>query len=234
MKKVCLIWILVFVTVFVGCDSKEDSWIDSNSIEPNVAAKISVTNEMPQKNIIVSVNGVDITEDVLEEKIQAEIEKKKVPMPPAFLEKYKQELRRKILDDMIVELLLDKEVKENKIVVTLEDVDNRISQMNAENRMSMQDFLEMLDAMGEDLNEYKRDLQKRISHEKLLQVKLFNSIEIDEEDAKRYYSENSSRYQNSFEESKDDIVKILTRNKQKELFAQYVDKLKGQARIDYR
>ena len=219
--------------MFVGCSSKEDedTEVDSNAVEPNVTA------EIPRKNIVVTVNGIDITEEALEEKIQAEIVRKKVPIPPEFLKQYKQELRRKILDDIIVELLLEQKVKENRIVVTEEDVDRRIRQLNAKNQMSMKNFLEMLEAMGKNLDEYKQNLRKRLSHEKFLQVKLFDSIKITGEDAKKYYSENPEKFQSleggSFEQVKDAIIERLYKNKQKALFSEYIIKLKQEARIVY-
>lgn len=233
-SQISLACIVALVAMFVvGCDSKEDdnTEVDSNSVKPNAATEIQYNN------IVVTVNGIDITEKTLKEKIQAEIEKKKVPTPPAFLARYKQELRRKLLDDMIVELLLDEKVKENKIVVSDRDVDTHIRQLNAKNRMSMNDFLEMLDAMGKDLDEYKVNLRKRLGHEKLLKVKLFDSIEISEQEARKYYSENPQEFQGpaegDFEQVKVDIIQKLYKNKQKELLNEYIEKLKQEANIIY-
>lgn len=236
--QILLTCLLIFAVSLSACKSKKDkdTKADSNSTEPGAAVKVDIIDEAPSKDIIVTVDGVDITEEVLEEKIQAEIDRRKVPMPPAFLKRYKQELRQKILDDMIVELLLDKEVQKNKIIVTEKDIDSYIRQLNANNRMSMKDFLEMLEAMGKSLDEYKQDLRKRLAHE-LLQTKLFDSIEISEEDAKKYYSGNPEEFQavgqTNFEQARDAIIQRLYKDKQKELFNEYIAKLKQEAHIVY-
>jgi len=146
--QILLTCILIFVVSLTNCKSKKDkdAEADSNSTEPNVAVKVSTTDEVSSKHIVVTVGGVAITKEVLEKNIPAEIEKKKVSIPPAFQEQYKWELKRKLQDDMIFELLLDEKVKQNKIVVTEKDVDDCIRQIKAKNKMSMKDFLEILEA----------------------------------------------------------------------------------------
>ncbi|MBN2138278.1 MAG: peptidylprolyl isomerase [Sedimentisphaerales bacterium] len=189
--RLCLICVLVFAASLAGCKSKEaeEPDVDSNTPDPNAVVRV-----VPPK-IVLTVNGVEVSEGVLAKRMDAEMQKMGAPVPEKFLDRYKQELRRKIIDEMTVEILLDQEVETSGIVVTDRDIDKHIRISNARKRISMEDFLEMLEAKGEDINEYRENLRKQLGYEKLMDSMFADSVKISEEDAKKYYSENSDQFQ---------------------------------------
>ena len=75
-----------------------------------------VPSEIVDTGIAVTVNGVDITESELEEKIKPQLERlaqQASQMPPNFLDQYKNQMRGRALEATIVEMLLDEKVKAN-------------------------------------------------------------------------------------------------------------------------
>jgi hypothetical protein len=94
--------------------------------EPNLQQqpKAEVQPSSPAEVVAVTVNGVDITEKDIEERIKPRLEQmvaRNKQLPPAFIEQLKTQMRKDALERMIVERLIDEQVKAAQIVVTPED-----------------------------------------------------------------------------------------------------------------
>lgn len=189
--KLTILVLLILAVSLNGCKSKEDKGTeaDSNTTGPNTASEIS------DDNVILTVNGICITDKQLEQKFNKEVEKVSKQMPAGFLDQYKKALRDKLLNEMIVEIILDQKVIERNIVVTEKDVNRRIKEMTSKQKMPFEEFVAMLKAKGQNLDQCKQELRKDLAYEKLMESELADSINITEEEAKNYCSQNPEQFQ---------------------------------------
>jgi len=159
------------------------------------------TDEADNKDVAVTINGIVITESQIEEKIAPQMDRMaKQPgrkMPPSFLEQSKAQLKQRIIEDMIVETLLDEKVKENNIVITEEDVTNQINEMLAQQKMSLDDLKALLEARGTSYDQWKEQMQfpRRMAYQRLIEAQFEGRVSITEEDAQKYYSENTKQFE---------------------------------------
>lgn len=137
--------ILISVVVcFCGCKAKKPpTKSDSNAPEPNIAQ-----SGKPVKEVIATVNGIDILKSDFEASVEQQIGKVQRQMPQNFFEQYKRELGKKILDEMIVDVILAQKARQQGIVVTEQEISERVNEILQRQKMSMQDFRELLVAEG--------------------------------------------------------------------------------------
>lgn len=171
----------------------------ANAAEPNAPAKTSAD---PNKTgVAVTVNGVDISEAAVDTVVAQQLGRMKVPekMPPGIINQYKRQIGQQVLERMVVEQLLDEEVKKNKIVVIEEDVIAHLEKSGAQQQppLSLKDIKALIEAQGRSFDELKQQLQnsKGLKYQKLMEAQWTGKINFTEEDAKKYYSTNKKEFE---------------------------------------
>ena len=204
----------------VPCSAKpatqgeEESGPNTVSIEPNkpavaaepvmagverpakvVANKPNTPTETTVDSVAVTVNGVDINESRIEAQLKPQLAKVGAQLPAAFVEQYKNQLRGQVLEGMIIEQLLDGKVKENNIIVTEEEVVGHLEKAAAQQNLSLSDIKEMMEARGQSFDEAKQRIKKGMAYQKLMDTQWAGKINVTEDDAKKYYSENKTKFE---------------------------------------
>ena len=156
--------------------------------------------EEPADSVAVTVNGVDITEAELQEIIKPQLEKmaqQGKQLPPAFAQAYEKKLRQQAIDRIIIGRLLDEKAKEANIVVTEEEVINQIKAMLAAQRppLSLEEFKKTRAASSQSFDEVKEQIRKGMAYQKVVEAQWAGKINITEEDAKKYYDENPTKFE---------------------------------------
>ncbi|MFQ6034228.1 MAG: peptidylprolyl isomerase [Sedimentisphaerales bacterium] len=156
----------------------------------------------PSDSVAVTVNGVDITESDVEALVKPELDKiaaKAAQLPPEFIEQYKKQLRQWALERLISEQLLDEKVKQAHIVVTEEDV---IAQLKKEGSLqqpalSLEEIQASVEARGQSFDEYIKQLQtsKGMKYQKFMEPQWAGKINVTEDEARKYYSENPKQFE---------------------------------------
>jgi len=151
-------------------------------------------------NVAVTVNGVDITEDDVEALVQPELDKiaaKGAQLPPEFTEQYEKQVRQWALEKLISEQLLEEKVKEARIIVTEEEVISRIREMLAAQQppLSLEEYHERLAERGQSFDEHKNEFRKQLGYQKLMEPQWADNINVTEDDAREYYSENPKQFE---------------------------------------
>jgi len=196
-----LVWFLaiLFVSAFglaVTANAAESgSSPQTAALEPNVVKTPPV--QAPD-SVAVTVNGVDITESQVEEQIKPLIERlspQAEQLPPSFIEQYKSQVRKQILERMIVEHLLDEKVKDANIVVTEEEVINQLEEMTSEQDLSLEDLKVLVEARGQSFDETKQRVRRGMGYQKLIEGQWGDKIKVTEDEAQKYYSENKSDFE---------------------------------------
>lgn len=166
----------------------------AEAVEPKAPAE--VVTEPDKTGIAVTVNGIDITESEVEARIKPRLDRLTAQggkIPPAFT----QRLKRQALDDMIVELLLEEKIKEANIIVTEEDIIAYLEKSGSAQTppLSLEDIKELIESRGQSFDEVKQNIRKGLSYQKFMESQGADEINVTEDDAQKYYSENPRRFE---------------------------------------
>jgi peptidyl-prolyl cis-trans isomerase C len=161
-------------------------------VEPNIPAKAD------PNSVAVTVNGNSITEGEVNKIVDmqlAGIAERGPKRSPEFMEQYRKILRQDTLDALIVSRLLDEKVKEAKITVTDEEIDNRLKEIATAQQLSVEDFKKKVQDYGQNFDDLKGQLQKGLAYQKLMETQSGGKVTVAEEDAKKFYDENQKRFE---------------------------------------
>ncbi len=153
----------------------------------------------PAVDAVVTVNGFDITESNLKALIKPEIEKikaKTANLPSEFIQQYEKQLTQWSLDKLISEHLLDEQVKQAKIVVTEEELLKRMGEIAAAQQppLTLEEYQKKLEDYGQSFDAYKREFRRQMLYQKLLEPQWAGKLDVNEADAKQYYSDNLKEF----------------------------------------
>jgi peptidyl-prolyl cis-trans isomerase C len=164
-----------------------------NAVEPAPAA------ETDPNSVAVTVNGTNITEGEIDKVLQPYLDamaKQAQGQPPEYMEQRRKLFRQQALEQMIIEQLRDEKAKEANIVITDEEVTDRIREIAAAQvpSMSPEDFKAKVEESGQNFDQIRKMIRGRITFDKLLEAKLGDKLNVTEADANEYYNQNPNRY----------------------------------------
>jgi len=190
------------VVCSLACKPKAPARTDVNVPAPTTSAEPgrSLVEGTAADSVVVTVNGVDITESNIQALIEPELQKmaaKGGQLPPAYAEQLKKQLRQQALENLIVGQLLDAEVKRAKIEITEEEVMGQIGKIASGQSppLSLDDLKKKMAEYGRSFDEFKQQIHKGLGYQKLMESQFEGKIKVTEEDAKKYYSENQTEFQ---------------------------------------
>jgi peptidyl-prolyl cis-trans isomerase C len=160
---------------------------------PDIPKPPPAVSSPDSNEVAVTVNGVAITEGQIDAKIMPRLARLGNQLTPAMAEQYKSRMRTQMLEGMILERLLDEHVKKAGIKVSESDVNDKITEILTRQGMSMDTFKSMLQAQGQDFEQVKREIEKTIGYEKLIDSQL-PSKEVNETDIRAAYELNREQY----------------------------------------
>ena len=99
-----------------------------------------------------------------------------------------------LLDAVISEKLLEKEVSDKGIVVRDEDVDRYLEALKERNQLDDQRFQEALERQGLTLEIYRRQLREEIQKAQLMNREIRGKVSVTPEEVQRYYEAHISDY----------------------------------------
>jgi peptidyl-prolyl cis-trans isomerase C len=185
--------LVCLVIFFAAFDSTANSGPNTTPAGPNRPAETAL-----KKDVAVTVNGIDITESDVDAEVALQLKRMGIPpqMPPQFVEQYKKQIRPPALERLIARVLVDERIKA-EVVVTEEEVIGYIRNMGAAQMppLSLEDIKERIRASGRNFEELKQNIRKGLGYQKLMETKWAGKINVTEDDAKKYYSENPKRFE---------------------------------------
>ena len=187
-KQLAVLGFMVLV-LLAGC-RQEPGLEDANEpvIEPNVGVSTGLDD-----GVAATVNGVEIMQAKVDAFVQPQLEAlraKPEPAPDAFVDQRGRELEAQYVQKLVVEQLLDEEVKKQGVVVTDEEVQERLTQL-AENqtpKMTVQQFLQKVQASPESISVFNDRLKRQIGWDKLVESQITGQYEVTEEEALAYFN----------------------------------------------
>jgi peptidyl-prolyl cis-trans isomerase SurA len=100
-----------------------------------------------------------------------------------------QDLYKKLLDQLIDEMLVQREAQKGHISVTKLEVDQAIDNVREQNLMTEEDFREAIRAQGFTEQKYREDIRKQLVYMKLTNQMVRSRVSVTEEDERERYEE---------------------------------------------
>jgi peptidyl-prolyl cis-trans isomerase C len=155
--------------------------------------------EAGSDDVAVIVNGVEITEDEMNQRIEpqlAALARQAQDRPPEYMEQMRKMFREQVLERLIFEQLVEERARQDNIVVTDEELADQIAEIASAQRppMTVEEFKEKLKELGEDYDAVKQEIRKGVAFQKLMDAQLAGRIDITVEDANQYYQKNRQRF----------------------------------------
>ncbi|PIE74784.1 MAG: hypothetical protein CSA18_03105 [Deltaproteobacteria bacterium] len=134
-----------------------------------------------------------------------------------------EQLRQKMLQNLIDEKIAEIAAKRSGIKISEEEVEKYIERIRKEQNLSEEMFKKALEREGFSIEDYKKRIRKQIIQKKLVDYEVRSKIVITEQDMKKYYDENLEKYKGvkEFEiwhitfprkfYSEDDKIKIMNK-----------------------
>jgi parvulin-like peptidyl-prolyl isomerase len=170
---------------------------EPNTVEPNSPLK-----QPAHPNAVVTINNVDITESQVQAAIKAEFEKRakqKENLPPTSAVGLVKQVRQQVLRRMILEQLLEQQVKLDKIELTKEDVLANLKARGARQSppLSIEQIKQKIEAAGQTFDEAVKQMQqnKRWRFQKLVNSHLAGKINVTDRDANDSYTVNKQQFE---------------------------------------
>lgn len=165
---------------------------EAEVVKPTAPAEAEVQD---LNAVAVTVNGVGITEGQVEALLKPQLEKLAAKLPPAFIQQYKKRLRQETMDRLVVEELLNEEVKKARIAVAEEEVTDQLKQMASQQNLSLEDLKALIKASGKSFDEVKQRIQRGLGYQELLERQWAGKINVTLKDANSYYSKNQKQFE---------------------------------------
>ena len=182
-------------------EPQPDANVAEQKTTPQIEAKATEEPNTPPEqiqdsnNIAITVNGVSISESEIETLLKPQLDKMGDQLPPAFVDQYKSRLRQQLLEKLIVERLLGEKVKAANITITEEDIMAHLKESGTQQQppLSVEDIKALIEARGQSFDEAKQRIKQGLGYKKLMEDQWQGKINITEEDANNYYSENAEQ-----------------------------------------
>ena len=107
------------------------------------------------------------------------------------------EVRRKVLESLIEEKLLDQEVKKSGVKVPSKEVEAALEDFKRRNAVSQEDFEKALAKEGLTFDAFRKQIEKRMLRTKLIQWSVKSEIKVGEKEVKDFYEANMGLYRSN-------------------------------------
>lgn len=119
--------------------------------------------------------------------------------------------KKDAVKSLIDQLLYDQQVKKENVSVDIFDVDEHISKLAAQNRMSLLEFKSII-RQQQDYNQFVADIKKRLIHQQLIKKIARGNIKIATDDDIQIYYENNKQQFTIAEDI--DVVAYVSKSKE--------------------
>jgi peptidyl-prolyl cis-trans isomerase C len=201
-KRLVTVFLVISIAVFcVSCRQKpapENTEAQDTGTEK---PQLTIDANMPSSSdIAVKINGFEVTNEVVDAVLAPYMKPfidKASELPDGFLEQRRKDLRKQVLEQIIILHLFDEQAQKAGIKVTDEDVDDRIfvEAVSQEPEMTVEEYLEKVQADGKTVEQFKAATKRQIAHDQLVEKEWAKKINVSDEEAKAFFDENSAKFQ---------------------------------------
>ena len=180
--------IIALLLVFFGCrqENEQTSGSISQATEPNA----------DDQRIVLTVNGTPFYKTVIDAEIEHQLGRYKDLWPAEFLEQHRQELQEQLVDQMIVNQLLDEEIKAQGIEISDQEVQARIAIKAAEQDPpeTVQQYLSECEAHGMNIHSFQEGIRQDLARFVLFERQWNERMDVTEDVIRMHYEALSHKY----------------------------------------
>ncbi len=170
---------------------------------PQVELQVEPQVSQPSLNdVMVTVNGVEITRAKVDEIVNPRLEQMKKRMAGRKmgddqLENLKKKLTQQATEALIIETLIGQQMKEHNIVITDQQIEDHIAKLTARENMTLDDLKALITSSGKTYEQWKQQMQfdKILATIQLAQMAGLGTLDVNEADALAFYQQNQARYE---------------------------------------
>jgi peptidyl-prolyl cis-trans isomerase C len=160
-------------------------------IEMNEPAKKAIDPNA----VVATVNGTKITEGQIAKILDARLEQLASRIPPNMKDQYRQTMRKRLVEQMVIEQVLTEKEKAANITVSAADVNEKIAEQMKEQNLTTDEFKALLKNYGTSYSEFEQNMRKKLAFEKLMDGEFKTKIKEPNEAAiKAFYDENADQF----------------------------------------
>jgi peptidyl-prolyl cis-trans isomerase C len=174
------------------CCSKDGKTCSADKAATCSADKAACeSKDIKNEDIAATAGDVTITIEEVDELVAPRLQN----MPEEVKANQSKLIKKRALDSLIFQKLLEKKFEENNITISDEQLDEEIEKILAENNITVEDFKKRVAEMGRDFNEFRDQVRSGMKYQKMMDKMAEGEIAIDDEQVKKYYEENPQRFQ---------------------------------------
>jgi peptidyl-prolyl cis-trans isomerase C len=169
--------------------------------EPNTVVAVNsipVLSKVEGKDVnavVVTVNGKEITEAQIGAMLDPRMQQMAGRIPENMIPQYRQQIRKHVIEQLVVEELLAQKEKQSNIDVNQSELDQGINKQIAEQNLTMDEFKALLKAYSTNFSDYQQNMRKKLMFEKLVEAEIAGKVQKPtDEQAKTYYDENIQQF----------------------------------------
>jgi peptidyl-prolyl cis-trans isomerase SurA len=141
---------------------------------------------------VAMVNNDAVTSYQLEKKLATAMASESSPRQLSQQEY--AELRLKILNGMIEDLLVEQRIREIGLTVTEEELTSAIEDVQRQNKLTREQLETALQAQGMSFDDYQQNLRKEILRYKLIAREVQSKIEVTKTEIREYFNAHEAEY----------------------------------------
>ena len=215
LKKISILTIIAVAAVsFVSADTKCPATCSDKAAEKVVCKDTEKcgTAECPinKDGVVCGLEASSAVEDptiaakagdvvITIEEVNELVEPRLQGMPDEVKGTQSKLIKKRALDSLIFQKLLEKKFEENKIEVSDKQLDDEIVKILAENDITVDEFKERVASMGRDFEEFRSQVRNGMKYQKMMDLMAGEGSKITDEDVKAFYQSNPQRFQQEAE-----------------------------------
>ena len=151
--------------------------------------------EAKDMNVVVTANGTSITESQIGDILNPRMQQTAGRVPENMIPQYRQQMRKRIIEQLVIEELITQDEKKNNIDVNQSELDQQINKQIASQNLTTDEFKALLKAYGTTFGEYQQNMRKKLMFEKMMETKFADKLQAPtDQQVKAYYDENIQQF----------------------------------------
>jgi peptidyl-prolyl cis-trans isomerase C len=151
--------------------------------------------EAKDMNVVVTANGTSITESQIEDILNPRMQQSAGRVPENMIQQYRQQMRKRIIEQLVIEELIAQDEKKSNIDVNQAELDQQINKQIATQNLTVDEFKALLKAYGTTFGEYQKNMRKKLMFEKLMETRFADKLQAPtDQQVKAYYDENIQQF----------------------------------------
>lgn len=179
------------VEVAVEQSQPETAEVSESVMEAEAEAAAEADQATAMNDVVVTVNGLTITEKEISEEVDKRLEAQMKRMPEGrdIPDSMKQRVRKGVVDMKVEQTLVRQEVNKQNLNISDEQVLDEIKMIADQRGQTMEDVEKEVAGMGRTIEDVKDQIRFQMQVKTLMESEN-PELAVTEEDAKKFYDEN--------------------------------------------